>query len=90
MVRARFVIAGRVQRVGYRAWAQAEAEALGLVGWVRNTADGRVEGEAEGPRESVARFLERCHGGPDFAQVREVKADWVAAAGEERSFEVRW
>jgi acylphosphatase len=87
--RAMFVISGRVQGVGYRAWAQGEAERLELVGWVRNTPDGRVEGEAEGPREAVERFLERCRSGPTFSRVRDVEVTWAEAVEGEGGFEVR-
>jgi len=80
-----FVITGRAQRVGSRAWAPAEAESLGLVGWVRNAADGSVEGEAEGPRPAVEQFLARCREGPMFAQVRSGRD----AAGQKQGFEVR-
>jgi acylphosphatase len=38
---------GRVHGVCFRASTQQRARALGLIGWVRNTADGAVELEAQ-------------------------------------------
>ena len=38
----RVTIRGRVQGVGYRAWAADTATELGLTGWVRNRSDGAV------------------------------------------------
>lgn len=40
----RFVVAGRVQGVGFRQAVMGKALVLGLCGWVRNRDDGRVEG----------------------------------------------
>lgn len=40
----RFVVAGRVQGVGFRQAVMGKALVLGLRGWVRNRDDGRVEG----------------------------------------------
>lgn len=65
-------ITGRVQGVAYRAWAQAEAEALGLSGWVRNCRDGAVEAVICGPRETVEAMIEACRAGPRLAAVEEV------------------
>ena len=47
---------GRVQGVGFRATARDHAQALGLVGWVRNEADGTVRLGAQGPSEAVDRL----------------------------------
>lgn len=66
-------ITGRVQGVAYRAWAQREAEALGLSGWVRNCRDGRVEAVFCGPRESVEAMIESCRAGPRLARVEDVR-----------------
>lgn len=48
---------GRVQGVGMRWWIRSRALELGLVGWARNTEDGRVEVVAEGPRGALERLL---------------------------------
>jgi acylphosphatase len=65
-------ITGRVQGVAYRAWAQDQAEALGLSGWVRNCRDGNVEAVICGPRETVQAMIEACRAGPRLARVDEV------------------
>jgi acylphosphatase len=63
------VIRGRVQRVGYRAWAEHSALQRGLEGWVRNRSDGTVEAVFAGPAAVVEGMIEACGGGPPGAQV---------------------
>ena len=65
-------IAGRVQGVGYRAWALRQASALGLRGWVRNRADGSVELQAAGDDHAIAALIEACRTGPRHAEVSAV------------------
>ena len=43
MERATIFVQGRVQGVGFRWWVRARALELGLIGFARNLADGRVE-----------------------------------------------
>ena len=74
-------IEGRVQGVGFRAWARREAEALGLAGSVRNLADGSVEAVVEGEKEKVAAMIEACRRGPRHAEVSGVAATERAACG---------
>ena len=69
---ARLRIAGRVQGVGYRAWAMQMASRLGLRGWVRNRTDGSVEALVIGDDEAVARMIEACREGPFGARVSDV------------------
>jgi acylphosphatase len=65
-------IAGRVQGVSYRYWAERNADELGLSGWVRNRRDGTVEAVFSGALEDVAEMIERCREGPRSAQVASV------------------
>lgn len=65
----RLHVEGRVQGVGYRASAQKAAGQAGLVGWVRNEPDGRVEICAQGSAEAIDAFLDWCKKGPPLANV---------------------
>ena len=69
---ARLRITGRVQGVGYRAWALQVASRLGLRGWVRNRTDGSVEALVIGEDDAVARMVEACREGPFGARVSDV------------------
>ncbi len=67
---------GRVQGVGMRWWIRARALELGLVGWARNTEDGRVEIVAEGPRAAAEALLEALRSGRTPGQVAAVVERW--------------
>ncbi len=45
------------------------AQELGLVGWVRNLPDGRVEAWLQGDPQVVSSMLTWCYDGPDWARV---------------------
>lgn len=62
-------VRGRVQGVGYRAWAAEEAEKLDLEGWVRNRRDGSVEAVIAGAADVVATMIEAAQRGPWLARV---------------------
>ena len=51
-------VRGRVHGVGFRWWTRARALELGLAGYARNTADGRVEVVAEGPEGVLGQLLD--------------------------------
>jgi acylphosphatase len=68
----RLRITGRVQGVGYRAWALQMASRPGLRGWVRNRSDGSVEALVIGEDDAVARIVEACRDGPFGARVSDV------------------
>lgn len=88
--RARAIVSGRVQGVSYRASALAEARRLGLVGWVRNLPDGRVELEAEGQADLVAQLLAWCRGGPPSARVTDVAVEDQTPTGAETAFSIAY
>lgn len=67
-------IRGRVQGVGYRAWAADEARRRGLEGWVRNRRDGSVEAVLSGAEDVIEDMLTACHRGPSSARVDAVDA----------------
>jgi acylphosphatase len=84
----RFTVSGRVQGVFFRQSTVDEARRLGISGWVRNLADGRVEGVACGEAEALAMLKAWLAHGPRFAKVQGVAwevCDQAPLAG----FEVR-
>jgi acylphosphatase len=83
------VVSGRVQGVFFRARAVQEARGLGLSGWVRNLADGRVELRAEGERRNLTMLLAWAHQGPPAARVEEVAVEWSDYEGRLHGFSVR-
>jgi len=86
--RARVVVRGRVQAVGFRATALSRARSLGIGGWVRNNPDGSVEAELEGPPERVELLLSWFGRGPHGADVDDVRIEWREPLGE-RGFTIR-
>jgi acylphosphatase len=81
-------VAGRVQGVFFRAWAQSQARELGVSGWIRNADDGSVEAHLEGDEAAIKALIERMWQGPSSAEIEQVEAedaDWEGLAG----FEVR-
>jgi acylphosphatase len=81
-VRQRVVVSGRVQGVFFRASLADEAERLGVRGWARNRADGRVEAVFEGEAAPVAAIIAWCHDGPPRARVTAVDVDEEPVRGE--------
>jgi acylphosphatase len=73
----RFLVAGRVQGVGFRWFVEREAHCLGVAGWVRNNADGRVEVHAQGTRAQLSSLRARLQEGPRAARVERVD-EWEA------------
>jgi acylphosphatase len=59
--------------VGYRAFAVRAAGRVGVAGWTRNLADGRVEVQATGTVRQLEEFEEWLRRGPRFAEVQDVE-----------------
>jgi acylphosphatase len=88
--RLRAVVRGWVQGVGYRDFVSREAIRHRLKGYVRNSSDGSVELEAEGPREELERFLEVLKSGHPLAEVQHVDVAWDAFRDEFAGWDLRW
>lgn len=65
----RYLIAGRVQGVNYRASTVARARELGLHGWAKNLGDGRVEVVARGAPAALDELARWLWQGPPAARV---------------------
>ncbi|MFQ5529034.1 MAG: acylphosphatase [Gemmatimonadota bacterium] len=68
-----FLVAGRVQGVGFRWWARHTASRLRLSGTVRNLPGGRVEVKVRGSSAAVDDFERHLWIGPPVASVRTVE-----------------
>lgn len=82
-------VRGDVQGVGYRFFAQRQASALGLRGYVRNLADSSVEVVAEGERGQLQQFVNVLRRGPSAAIVEAVDMTWSNAEGTFGGFQIR-
>ncbi len=88
LVARRFVLSGRVQRVGFRYFAYEAAEREGITGYVRNLPDGRLEIVAEGEAGAVGRFESAIRQGPPAARVGEVETEILPAGRRHPAFSV--
>ena len=82
-VRARIVVRGAVQGVGFRPFVHRLARELGLAGWVRNSPRG-VTIEVEGQDAAVREFLVRLEPEqPPRAFIQGIEPVWLEPAGLE-------
>ena len=68
-VAKKYVIAGQVQGVGFRFFAEDWANQLGICGYAKNLWDGNVEVYAIGDPASLEEFKRHLAGGPRSARV---------------------
>jgi len=83
-------VKGRVQGVGFRAFVQQNAYAIGVTGWVRNVGYDTVETVAEGTKPQIEQFLQMVKRGPGVSRVDESREEWEQVTGEFRSFGVKY
>lgn len=81
-------ITGQVQGVCYRSWVRAEAEMIGVTGWVRNERDGSVTALIAGPNSRVAQMVDALWEGPAAASVQYVATEDVALGERPQGFEI--
>lgn len=86
--RAHIVVFGRVQGVGFRAFAARTAMRLDLSGGVRNLDDGQVEMEVEGKKTVIEALIHELKTGPPAARVTKIETEWSAATGRYSHFSI--
>jgi acylphosphatase len=69
----RVLVEGLVQGVGYRDFVRRAAVKRGVVGWVRNLADGSVEALLAGPSTDIETMLTEMRRGPGGAIVTRLR-----------------
>ena len=75
MVTRQVRVSGHVQGVGYRDALCAAAQRLDVTGWVRNRADGTVEGLLQGSPAAVEALIAWARRGPPAARVTRLDVD---------------
>jgi len=88
--RVHLYISGIVQGVFFRAHTQEIAQELGLVGWVKNLDNGRVEIVAEGDEKKLQQLIDWCNGGPPGAQVDNVEMIYEEPSNKFKDFEIKY
>lgn len=87
-VTQRFVVHGRVQGVGFRAFVRNVAEAFDVYGWVRNDANGSVEILVQGTEENLRSFTEQVEIGPSSSRVDKLHVQEVEPERNYQGFTV--
>jgi len=81
---------GHVQGVGFRITAEETAHSMGVVGWIKNLRDGRVELVAEAEEGTLERFLEALRASPMKNFIKQVETSWSGASDTFDEFEIRY
>ena len=89
-IRVHLFISGRVQGVRFREGGCKKAEELGVLGWIRNLSDGRVEAVFEGEKDKVEEMVKWSKRGPFFAKVENLEVIEEEYRDEFNSFEKRY
>lgn len=86
--RVHVFVSGDVQDLGFAEVIKTKADEQSVVGWVRETPDGRIEAVLEGPRDEVYRVVGLCRAGPNGARVEGVQVDREPPKGD-KSFKIK-
>jgi len=91
LVCRRWVLAGRVQGVGFRWFVLNNAQALGVRGWVANTEEGEVEVVGLASEDTIERFGRLVEKGPPGARVTGITIEDIPHDSvESKSFNIRY
>lgn len=84
------LISGKVQGVGFRNFTRSNARQIGVNGYAKNLANGKVEVVAEGDKLHLNQLIDKIRQGPRASRVDDVKIEEREFNGEYKSFDVRF
>ncbi|MCS7098525.1 MAG: acylphosphatase [Candidatus Methanomethyliaceae archaeon] len=84
--KARIIVKGKVQRVGFRYFTYKLAKRIGLVGYVKNLDDGSVEIVVEGEKEDIIKLISDVRIGPPGALVKDLEIYWYESKNDFNDF----
>ena len=84
------LIGGKVQGVGFRNFTQRNATRLGVNGYAKNLANGKVEVVAEADKGQLDALVASLRQGPRYARVDSLEIDERPFTGEYKSFGIRY
>jgi acylphosphatase len=88
LIARRYIVKGRVQRVGFRLFVEDAGRRENVRGHVRNQHDGSVEIVAEGDADAMQRFEMAVRRGPIGARVDDVETTEVEPSNRSGGFRV--
>lgn len=88
--RVHVIVEGNVQGVFFRSFTKEAADRLGVTGWAKNLADGRVEAVLEGEKDDLDQVIDALMKGPPSSRVDHIDISWEPPADAFVSFEVRY
>ena len=88
-IRRRWRFTGEVQGVGFRYYARAAAQHLGLTGWVANNWDGSVTLEAQGTRAALDELIPTIERANRWAGIENIEIATLPLKEHEYGFEER-
>ncbi|OCL26083.1 acylphosphatase [Orenia metallireducens] len=89
-VRKHIYISGHVQGVGFRWYTNQQASSLGVKGWVKNLADGRVEAVIVGDKPKIDKMLDLLKQGSPLSQVDDIEVIDEEYRGEFKNFKMKY
>jgi acylphosphatase len=88
--RAKIIVNGLVQGVGYRYFVMKHADNLNLKGYTQNLFTGEVLTEVEGEDSLILELIKQLKIGPSKSHVANCFVEWSENINEFKRFEVRY
>ena len=88
--RAKIIVTGLVQGVGYRYFVMRHADSLNLNGYTQNLFNGEVLTEIEGDFGLINELIKQLKIGPMKGDVTNCSVEWSEYKNEFKRFEVRY